>query len=281
MMTEKEIREKVVNTAKQYISCKEVNGSHKKIIDIYNNHKPLARGYVVRYTDAWCATYVSAISILLGYTDIMPVECGCGPMIQSYIKLGEWKEKDSYVPDLGDVVFYDWDDNGIEDCKGVPDHVGIVVEVNGNKIKVIEGNKENAVGFRDINVNGRYIRGYGTPDYRKKVCGNSSTEGNRVVYVVQSGDTLSEIAEKYGVTCKEIANHNDIVDLNKIQIGQKIYIPQEVKQDMYIVQSGDTLSEIALQFGVSVETLKKINGISNPNLIYAGQILKLPNNKQI
>ena len=44
-------REKVVATAQRYIGCKESNGSHKKIIDIYNGHKPLARGYAVKYTD--------------------------------------------------------------------------------------------------------------------------------------------------------------------------------------------------------------------------------------
>ena len=75
-MTELEVRQKVLNTAKQYLGCKESDGSHKKIIDIYNGHKPLARGYAVKYTDAWCATFVSAVSILCGYTDIMFTECG-------------------------------------------------------------------------------------------------------------------------------------------------------------------------------------------------------------
>ena len=49
-MTEKQIRQKVVDTALSYIGCKESNGSHKKIIDLYNSHKPLARGYKVTYT---------------------------------------------------------------------------------------------------------------------------------------------------------------------------------------------------------------------------------------
>lgn len=73
-----ELRAKVVSTAEQYIGCKESDGSHRKIIDIYNSHLPLARNYKVTYTDAWCATFVSAISVLCGLTDIMPTECGCG-----------------------------------------------------------------------------------------------------------------------------------------------------------------------------------------------------------
>ena len=62
-MTEKEQRAKVVSIAEKYLGCKESNGSHRKIIDLYNSHKPLARGYPVKYTDAWCATFVSAVFI--------------------------------------------------------------------------------------------------------------------------------------------------------------------------------------------------------------------------
>lgn len=58
-MTEKELRQKVVDTAVSYLGCKEANGSHRKIIDLYNSHKPLARGYAVKYTDAWCSTFAS------------------------------------------------------------------------------------------------------------------------------------------------------------------------------------------------------------------------------
>ena len=43
-MTEKELRQKVVATAESYVGCKEADGSHRKIIDLYNSHKPLARG---------------------------------------------------------------------------------------------------------------------------------------------------------------------------------------------------------------------------------------------
>ena len=167
-MTEKELRKKVVDTAKKYHGCKEADGSHKKIINGYNSMKPLPRGYAVKYTDEWCATFVSFIAIKTGLTDIMPRECGCERMIELYKNLGRWKESDSYVPKAGDVIFYDWDDNGYGDNKGNSDHVGIVVSVSGNNIKVIEGNKGEAVAYRTIAVNGRYIRGYGIPNYASK-----------------------------------------------------------------------------------------------------------------
>ena len=167
-MTQTEIRNHVVKTAKQFLGCNEKDGSHKKIIDIYNGHKPLARGYAVKYTDEWCATFVSAIAILCGFTDIMPTECSCSKMIALYQNLGRWKEADSYVPSPGDVIMYDWQDSGSGENKGAPDHVGIVVSVTGKNIKIIEGNKGEAVAYRDMKVNGRYIRGYCVPNFASK-----------------------------------------------------------------------------------------------------------------
>lgn len=167
-MTEREIRNKVVAMAEAYAGCKESDGSHRKIIDGYNAHKPLARGYKVTYTDAWCATFVSFVAIKCGLTDIMFTECGCGAMINLYKAAGRWHEGDAYIPEAGDVIMYDWDDNGAGECTGYPEHVGIVVSVSGNTVKVIEGNISNKVGYRTIAVNGRYIRGYCLPDFESK-----------------------------------------------------------------------------------------------------------------
>ena len=167
-------RQNIVNAAVSYIGCKETDGSHKKIIDLYNSHKPLARGYAMKYTDAWCATFVSAMAIKCGLTDIIPTECGCGQMIRLFQKLGEWQENDAYTPQPGDVIFYDWQDSGVGDNTGASDHVGIVESVSGSTMKVIEGNMSNAVGRRTLQVNGRYIRGYGLPKFK----GGAASSGN-------------------------------------------------------------------------------------------------------
>lgn len=167
-------RQNFVNTAASFIGCKEADGSHRQIIDIYNAHKPLARGYAVKYTDAWCATFVSAMAIKCGLTDIIPTECGCGQMIRLFQKLGEWQENDAYTPQPGDVIFYDWQDSGVGDNTGASDHVGIVESVSGSSMKVIEGNMSNAVGRRTLQVNGRYIRGYGLPKFK----GGAASSGN-------------------------------------------------------------------------------------------------------
>lgn len=170
-MTESEIRQRVVATAKKYVGCNERDGTHKQFIDRYNAFSPLPRNHRMTYSAAWCATFVSAIAIECGLTDIMPVECGCGLMIALYKKLGRWREDENYTPKAGDVIFYDWQDGkdfASTDNVGAPEHVGIVTGAACGVISVIEGNKADAVGFRSVTVNGRYIRGYGLPDYGSK-----------------------------------------------------------------------------------------------------------------
>lgn len=155
----------IIKLAQSWIGKKESDGSHKSIIDIYNSHEPLARGYKVKYTDNWCATTISALAIKLGYTDIIPTECGCEKQIELFKKIGCFKEDEAVTPKVGWIIFYDWDDNGKGDNKGWSDHVGIVEKVDGKTITVIEGNYGDAVKRRTIEVNAKYIRGYGVPEY--------------------------------------------------------------------------------------------------------------------
>lgn len=185
-------RSTVVKQAQAWIGLKESNGSHKQIIDLYNSHKPLARGYKVKYTDAWCATFVSAVAIKLGYTAIIPTECGCDKQIALFKKLGEWQEKDSYKPSPGDVIYYDWQDSGSGDNTGGADHVGIVEKVSGNTITVIEGNKSDAVGRRTLAVNGKFIRGYGVPKYGAS--GNPTPAPSKPSTSTSSNNKLGDIA---------------------------------------------------------------------------------------
>ena len=70
-MTELEIRQKFVNTAQGWLGMKEADGSFKPIIDLYNTQLPLPRGYKVKYTDEWCATYVTAVGIKAGLQQII------------------------------------------------------------------------------------------------------------------------------------------------------------------------------------------------------------------
>lgn len=155
----------VLAQARAWVGLNEADGSHRVILDVYNSHKPLARGYKIKPTDAWCAATVSAVAIKLGYTDIIPTEVSCQKMIELFEKVGCWEENEGYVPKPGDIIFYDWDDNGVGDNTGRPDHVGIVETVVGKVITVIEGNYNNAVKRRSLTAGGKYIRGYGIPKY--------------------------------------------------------------------------------------------------------------------
>ena len=159
----------LVALAQSWIGKNESDGSHKAIVDIYNSHKPLARNYKVKYTDSWCATHITALAIKCNAVDIIPKECGCEEMIKLFKKIGCWQENDAHVPKMGDIIFYDWQDNGKGDNTGWSDHVGIVEKVVGNKITVIEGNYNDAVGRRVLEVNGKYIRGYGIPKYEAEL----------------------------------------------------------------------------------------------------------------
>lgn len=157
----------LLDAARAWLGFNEHDGTHKIIIDKYNSHYPLAQNYKVQYTDSWCATFVSACAIQAGMFDIIPTECGCERQINLFKKIGSWVEDDSIVPEPGYIIYYYWKDNGVGDCTGFADHVGIVEECDGLFITVIEGNKNDSVSRRTIPVNGRYIRGYGVPKYDK------------------------------------------------------------------------------------------------------------------
>lgn len=136
----------------------------------------------------------------------------------------------------------------------------------------------------------------------------ASLEGASVqTYTVASGDSLSKIASRFGITAREIAQLNGIKDANKIRVGQTLKLPsyaspsesapapapapkpkpkkQPVKAEKsapavagpgeYVVQSGDSLSKIAMKHGTTVKALKEVNKLQS-DVIRIGQKLKLP-----
>lgn len=94
-------------------------------------------------------------------------------------------------------------------------------------------------------------------------------------YEVSQGDTLSEIAARTGVRAEDIAEANGLDDPNVIVQGDVLTIPGEngAADSSYVVVAGDTLSELARDFGVTTGALAEANGISNPDLILAGALL--------
>lgn len=158
-------RAELLKIAAEYLGTEEGSDGHRTIIDRYNAHEPLAQGYEVKYDDDWCATFVSFCAIEAGLTDSIPTECGCERQIGLWKELERWEEEDTYLPLPGDIIYYDWDVRTLGNSTGWSDHVGIVVGTHGPFIKVLEGNKDDAVGCRYILRWDPRIRGYGLPQY--------------------------------------------------------------------------------------------------------------------
>lgn len=211
-----------VSTALSWLGAKEGDNRHKEIIDTYNAHKPLARGYALSYKDAWCAAFVSSISIQCGYTSIIPTECSCSKLIEKFKALDCYIEDESRAPVPGDIVFYDWEDNGEGDNKGAPNHVGIVAAIVDETFTVVEGNKNNSVDLRTMQVNGKYIRGYAVPAFDSY----DAAPGTAKTYTIQKGDTLSKIAKRFGTTVNDlqVLNRSKLVNPDKINIGDTIVV---------------------------------------------------------
>ena len=105
-----------------------------------------------------------------------------------------------------------------------------------------------------------------------KVTGEASPQNT---YYVQAGDTLSEIASKFGTTVSGLVSLNHIANPNVIYVGQKIMLGDTGQSNAYTVQSGDTLSGIASAHGTTWQALVAKNHIANPNMIFVGQTIQL------
>jgi len=118
-------------------------------------------------------------------------------------------------------------------------------------------------------------------------------------YTVQAGDTLYDIAQRFGVSLDELMQANQITDAASLSIGQKLVIPGQeaggapegtpspeaeaatatpttTAAGVYIVQEGDYPSSIAEKFGISTEELMNANDITDPTSLKVGQELKIP-----
>ena len=287
-MTGNELRRKVADIINAWDGATRGSAKHLEILNIYNNHKPLARGYRVQVGDAHCATTTSAAYIKAGIAEYTGTECGVEKFVQIAKSKGIWVENDAHFCHVGGACVYDWDDTGKGDCTGAGDHIGIVTQVNSaaGTFVVTEGNMSGGkVGKRTMKVNGRYIRGFITPDFdmiARKLGGTSGGTADKPTkpttqaagtYTVKSGDTLSRIAAKYGTTVAKLVEINGIKNPNLIRVGQVLRLPGGAVK--YTVVAGDTLSRIAAKYGTTVAKLAADNGIKNPNLIHVGQVITI------
>ncbi len=148
-------------------------------------------------------------------------------------------------------------------------------------------------GWYKINYDGTV--GYVYSDYiTVGSSSNSSSSSSSITYTVQAGNTLSSIASQYGVTISQLEQWNNLSNPNYIYVGETLTIYTNGSSNSsnnsgssntnsgssvtYTVQSGDTLSSIASQYGVTVSQLEQWNNLSNPNYIYVGETLTIYTN---
>lgn len=158
-----------------------------------------------------------------------------------------------------------------------------------------DGHWSTWVGFQYTNqgkisgISGFVDKDYFTPDIflsdnsTINVSNISTPSVNTDYVIVKYGNTLSQIALKYHTSYQYLAKINDIRNPNLIYVGEKIYVPtledsklHDSSHVLYLVKRGNTLSQISRLYDVSINSIVNLNGIRNPNLIFAGQILRIP-----
>ena len=165
-MTETQLRQKYIKGLLALEGkCAEGGANHSALLAVYNTLDPLPRGVKMLPSYDWCAATITANAIRQDMTDIYAKECSCTMQIRQWQRMGRWVERDDYVPQTGDIIYYAWDANGSGDWTSSVDHVGAVVSCEGGYITAIEGNYKNNISRRRIPINYKFIRGFAVPDY--------------------------------------------------------------------------------------------------------------------
>ena len=127
-----------------------------------------------------------------------------------------------------------------------------------------------------------------TPSQPQTTTPSTSTT-TAATYTVKAGDTLGQIAANHQTSVNQLVQLNKLANPNLIYVGQVLTIKQATSASQsttatpakpassatYTVKAGDTLSQIAANYGTSYQNLASLNHLSNPNEIYVGQTLKL------
>ncbi|WP_052137873.1 LysM peptidoglycan-binding domain-containing protein [Heyndrickxia ginsengihumi] len=112
-----------------------------------------------------------------------------------------------------------------------------------------------------------------------KISGASQTNSGTNYYTVKKGDVLSQIASKYNTTVSALQSLNNLKNANVIYVGQKLKVSGSTSNSTaskyYVIKTGDTLSELAIKYGTTVNKLQSLNHIKNANNIYVGEKIQL------
>lgn len=235
-------RQQAVDFAKSYDGAKQGSAKHKEIINKFNAIK--IAGEVANYTCAWCAILASVIMYSAGFTKKnAPMDWNTGTMLNIAKKLGIWIENDATVPTIGMFIEYDWDDSGIGDNTGSPEHIGFIIKVDKTKKKfwVLEGNKgtTKTAGIREMAFNGRYIRGF----FDLKGWADEKTEPKKTTTEPKKA---TNVGKTYQIVCADglnirssakVVNGKNSNKLGAIPKGKKVKCKKESGVWIYITYS--------------------------------------------
>ena len=169
------LRNGIAQAALSWLGTTEGSPQHAEIVAIFNSISPNAP---ISTASSWCAAFASVCAYQAGVDSLIFVNAKCGNQIGWFNGQGEFVYGNTYMPKVGDFVYYDWDPS-----KGNgADHVGIVVAVGNGTYTVVEGNKDghgqpDYVGTRDLTVGSSLVYGFGLPNY-----GNLTRTGVQLSY---------------------------------------------------------------------------------------------------
>lgn len=182
---------KLISKAISFLGVKEPTGDDQ-FIQYYNNITKAGFSLSV----AWCAIYLTVIARMVGVkTSVIPNFASCDLGKKWFSDKGRYEKSlafgGAYTPKVGDIVFY-----SSKYAQNDSTHVGYVVEVDGENLKAIEGNKSDAVGYRTIALSNKYIIGYGrVADFVTEVSDvNSTSDAEKIIWNFLTGKGLNAYA---------------------------------------------------------------------------------------
>jgi len=254
-VTEEQLRRLVADTIKAWIGAKQGSALHADILAVYNGYKPLARGYIMKTTDAYCAATVSAAYIRAGIAAYTGTECGVEKFILAAKARGIWVEDDAHVPGIGDACVYAWDDNGDGDCSGSADHIGIVTASDGQTFTTTEGNMSGGVvGTRKMRVNARYIRGFICPNFAQIAAELSAKNKNEEIENMSKEELKALIRE----TVKEVLDEENPVYRDLKDVPEYWKATAAALLNSGAVNGGTPAKVCATDLNLRKETLKAV-----------------------
>lgn len=219
------IRENIINKAKEYLGYKEGNNNDT----IFGNWYGLPN-------NPWCAMFISYIMNRVGIsTDIVPKFASCTVGTNWFKDKRQFKDN-KYIPQIGDIVFIIWDIGN-----NTPDHVGIVEKVENNTVYTIEGNRGDRVCEKSYGIGSAYIFGYGVPEYEN---GQATIENN----------TENKVGQQITYTLIKKGSKGNLVRIAQEKLIQKGYLLSKYGVDGdYGTETEIAVKELQRDSGIAID----------------------------